>query len=301
MHTLEQGLNISDEEKRMSEWLDQSEYMDNPNIPGLEIGEQIHFNHVGCLAGKDTKKRMYVKRMPDGYVAYCHHCNKRGSTKSKDVVLQRSMMSHTKGPVNTVPGNVRAPDLRVALEDWTVDAVLWASSFGMPLDVVQRHGISYDAANNRMHIPVYNADGVHIYSQLRALPGDTTNIKYINVDERPEEEQYYKPMHYPTSFMTDGCILTEDVLSSIAVSRVSAYQPIALLGTTLCKHNALELLDKYKYIALWLDSDKAGTDAALKLSMMLRPFVDVTIICTDLDPKCHTDLAIDKILGDHGL
>ena len=161
----------------MSEWLDQSEYMDNPNIPGLEIGEQIHFNHAGCLAGKDIKKRMYVKRTHDGYVAYCHHCNKRGSTKSKDVVLQRSMIPHKKGPMSTVPGNVRVPDLKRDIHDWTVDAVLWASSFGMPLEVLQRHHIAYDASNNRMSIPVYDADGVHVYSQLRALPGYTTNIK----------------------------------------------------------------------------------------------------------------------------
>ena len=40
---------------------------------------QYSFNHEGCPAGVDTKKRLYVKVISNGnLVAYCHHCGNKG-------------------------------------------------------------------------------------------------------------------------------------------------------------------------------------------------------------------------------
>ena len=43
------------------------------------LNEQIHVNHIGCSAGTDTKKRLYIKKVSaNGYVYFCHHCDEKG-------------------------------------------------------------------------------------------------------------------------------------------------------------------------------------------------------------------------------
>ena len=51
---------------------------------GAQVGVEYRMNHVGCAAGEDTKKRLYMKLSESGVVMYyCHNCGKSFVTRNK--------------------------------------------------------------------------------------------------------------------------------------------------------------------------------------------------------------------------
>jgi DNA primase len=168
-----------------------------------------------------------------------------------------------------------------------------------PLSIEQfkAAGVTYDSYTGRACLPVYNDLGSLVYQQLRALTTDE-KIKYLNVDYRATNCQDTKPIAHFGCSLHNSCVLTEDIISAISI-RYAGYNAISLLGTSLSMQRALEVLRNYDRIYIWLDGDKAGTDAALKLIKMLGSLTTVTVINTSKDPKHYTTDEIELIIGEH--
>ena len=85
-----QEYNVS---KRNSDtWLDEDEFL---CFTPSAIGGQNNVNHVGCPAGTDRKRRLYIKRTAKGVVAFCHHCGKKGASIDTDLAKSWGRLDDT--------------------------------------------------------------------------------------------------------------------------------------------------------------------------------------------------------------
>jgi DNA primase len=95
-------------------------------------------------------------------------------------------------------------------------------------------------------------------------------------------------MHYSYHVganMTNGIILTEDLLSAIKLNRLG-YSTMALLGTKLHSEALNEILRKrYKRVLIWLDDDAAGHKAAQDIFKELAPVIVETRVQAYTQPK----------------
>lgn len=190
---------------------------------------------------------------------------------------------------NSLPGDydveLRTPhNLHVFPEDFTnelpdkVKAWLYVHHFS-PNDIIW-HDIGWSDCYQRMILHQHRQ-----WWEGRSFNKDS-KVKYLSASKK-------HPWTYLHHYQT-GIVIVEDIISAMRISKYS--NVIALRGTSLNEEHRRIVVANATNFKIWLDSDKAGTDAARKMRKHLELFGDVQVISSEKDPKCYSNGEILKII-----
>lgn len=225
-------------------------------------GEQIHINHVGCEAGTDHKKRLYIKRTEKGIVAYCHHCGQSGFIASDKGRLSTWLTKPTSKTTHTpFP----------TLVEMSIEGKMWLAKYYCDWTAKCFNGVLHE--KHLLALDLNDHAGNFVGVQLRNLRPDAVP-KYIT--------RYYDKdtPAQPAWFQGDGKTLyiTEDYLSAYRINRDTGFSALALLGTTMRDHTVGVIAAlNFETIVVWLDPDDAGVKGAKKLRKQLDYYLDRSV------------------------
>ena len=258
----------------------------NPELNNLREDEQVNINHYNCPAGRDTKKRLYVRKRDGGLIGFCHHCQSKGG--------KGGQKNHIRGRQATM----QHFDLKLPPDFTTqhmhVAGNAWLGKYGITALERQLYNIGWSEQCSRVILPVYAGTKLVAYQQRRVLPHDTLP-KYLTDKSRDVRH----PMFLGTKLVSgDTVVLTEDILSAIKVGR--QFASAALLGVTLSDDNLFELLRLgFKRFVILLDDDNFEVKRnQRKLLRRIENFAGVwKVTGHTTDPKEWTDQQIRERLA----
>lgn len=145
----------------------------------------------------------------------------------------------------------------------------------------------YSAKLDRVLIPIYDGDR-QVGLQGRALH-DWQKPKYLNLPTGG----MFETLIY--TYGNGVPVVTEDVLSAVAVGRVA--QGVSILGTRCNLDRAARIAALgHERVKLWLDDDRAGRKDTPNVRRMLElAGMAVDVIRSPTEPK-HTDAQLMKEL-----
>lgn len=244
-----------------------------PDSPG-----QVHVNHIGCPAGTDTRKRLYIRRSDDGYsiLAHCHNCGESGYV-FEDGFRSLKNIKRTTSNTNSSAASLSLPiDFEADPKGWSTYARAWVYQYGITDTEIKKYGIGYSANSNRVILPAWDNGELVGYQERRVHPKDT-GPKYLT---------HWKVKGYIWKDLTitkDVVVLCEDILSAIKIARHCS--SIALVGTHL-NHNHYHHVLPFKEVKIFFDNDNAEVKLkSLKLKRDLEVFVPTNIISIEKNPK----------------
>ena len=257
------------------------------------VGEQVNINHDNCPAGRDTRRRLYIKRTKDAVLAYCHNCNGHRvhctTTAIRPMALLEKLVRES-GDAELVQKEVVLPeDSTHLLADWPAAALSWLYQHGISNDDIRNNNIVWSPSWARVILPVYDG-GKLVFWQGRRIEGD--GPKYISV--RSARKPLFTAManHTSPAHLTKTVVLTEDYLSALRVAKSGVADAVALLGT----HGPDDLPERlrgYEKILIWLDHDLAGRIKATPLATRLRTATRAVVgLAAASEPKLHPDKEI---------
>lgn len=272
----------------MSYWIPKSEYM--PYVDNLDIDEQIMINHDNCPAGRDTRRRLGIKRTDDGYIAHCFNCGHRGYTVASLGHYKAAKRAGKSGGSKAVLGSGGSTPSRGLPEDcvgdteqWPPRARAWVFKYGLNGDDIAKYRLGYSELNQRVVLPIYRGGELDGY-QLRKIEDDDMRPKYMT-------EAYKKPLFWVSSEVLSSkpLVIVEDILSGIRVSKIC--NSVALLTATASRDviDWLVSTNASEYV-IFLDNDnRTVRKAQLALKNRLEVFAPTRIVTADKDPKEHTE------------
>jgi hypothetical protein len=256
------------------------------NAPS-NMGDQSHVNHIGCEAGVDTKRRLYIKRVEKGLLAYCHHCNQSGFAGDTTHRLSSWLVKRESSNKNNSKPIIAA---------LTTEGKVWLrNSFCVAEDTAHFNGIVGE--RSKVALTLYNQQAEPIGWQVRNLH---TNIgpkyltHYVNSSSKGDPNWFCKA--------SNVLVITEDYLSSYRIHKDTPCSAVALLGTNLSDKTLMQIHEiNYQTILIWLDPDEAGKEAAAKIYKKLTHFLPTTttiaIYGMDKEPKECTPAELKNILA----
>jgi len=227
----------------------------------LAIGEQINIDHEGCDAGVDRKKRLYIKHVVGGVVAYCHHCSDHGfwrELSTDGTVLRKWLFNETDDMprVRRTDGfNVRPKNVH------SVNIVNWLATHHVFPTIDEEDKHYFKEFLNELYLPIHTPANTQYGYQLRSF--DPTKPKY--------KTTYYRKLSAGVSWFnkdTEIIVITEDYTSAYRVWRDTPHASVALLKTSI-PDETINLLVHYKKVVIWLDPDEPGQKASLKILQRL--------------------------------
>lgn len=231
----------------------------------LLLGQQQRINHLNCPAGADSRQRLYIKRQGGKLLAYCHNCGGwgvRGINRRDVKAIDELLVEHESAQRNGHGELVLPEDKQMDPDTWPGEAANWVYKYGITRDEIIDHELCYSSAWNRVILPVYE-NGKLVFWQGRAV-NEWQDPKYISA------KSHAKAMFFAHANLASGrnkCIITEDILSAIKVSRWC--DSIALLGTSPDFDGLRDRLENYKRVGIFLDPDHAGHTKSIELEKRL--------------------------------
>lgn len=291
----------------LEDWID--------SVPD-NVGDQTHINH--CKPGKGNAK-LYIKRVENGAIAFCHHCGERGYASNRILeagsnATTRSLLAHstdypvgvdskpdetsgvlTRGMRGNVTKNIcvlpRDAVNRVAR--WSnADAKVWILKYGIPAHVVDAAGVCWSDFISSIIFPRY-LDGELVAYQTRRFPPDD-GPKYLT---RGDSNSPYDALRGPVG--GDTCVLVEDYVSALKVSQIV---PACPLGGTMIRDSQMRhLLKDYSRFIIMLDNDNWQVKMnQVKLAKRLGTYSSkVFVLSVTKDPKEYTLSELQKMLEDY--
>jgi len=223
--------------------------------PSSSPSGQLHFNHEGCPAGEDTKKRLYIKiphARPWERIAYCHNCGGSGYAKLRSDNWLGEYQTHTQfyaPDVSNRPSNNRF-NVEYNIDAWyNAQAERYIHGY-LSLEEIHKYAIGYTPDTQRLVYHSFYSDGSIGTTQYRAVYKGQ-KPKYLT-DRVPNKVQQCDPI--TDGSPSDTLVLTEDLLSSIVVHRAGVHT-MPCFGTHLPTEVLHNLSKKYKRIFVWFDND----------------------------------------------
>jgi len=255
------------------------------NAPS-NIGQQLHVNHVGCEAGIDTKRRLYIKRTDKGLVAYCHHCNESGFTRDNTDTRLSTWVNkqHTTAAKSSKP----------ILAALTTEGAVWLrTNYCNNWDKLF-NGIA--GQKHQVALTLLSPEGETIGWQVRNLLPNTIPkyiTHYIDDSKKGDAAWFYKS--------NKTLVITEDYLSAYRVHNDTGLNSVALLRTSISDKTLNQIYElNFENIVIWLDPDEAGikgtTHAYKKLNHFLPKQTKIAIYGNDKEPKECTPSQLSCIL-----
>lgn len=270
----------------------------HPEVLDLEEEEQVQFNHENCDAGRDTKKRLFVRKRDGGLVAYCHHCGLGGGSKGQRSYIKRGENLVVQRATLDLPR-----DITSAPEQCHVLHNAWLNKYRIEPSVAAWYKIGWSEQNGRTILPIYDGDKLIAYQRRHILPHDR-GPKYLTTRLAYGKHPAFKALTWASNSGFPGVlVLTEDILSAIKVSSVAAGW--ALLGTYLTPSVKDDIiLAGFHTVLVWLDDDNpAVQQAQRRIRRMLSPYVRVFNITKKdhgspiADPKTFSTTEISRVLA----
>jgi hypothetical protein len=265
------------------------------------IGEQTSRNHEGCSAGTDTKKRLYIKRVPGGILAYCQHCSYAGY----DVLRKTDEDADTLRRWIKNPDSVDLPivnrdnDVFQIWESYKDNKASWETQAWLERYHFKADNTAY-RFDNRGRVCLCIKD---MYSRFLGYQVRNPNTvpKYIS--------HYYAFRPLGGSWNIQGAhtlVITEDILSGLRIGEAS-YNSLALMGTVIKQHDEETLIKNskaFQRIILWLDADEAGVKGTKALWSRLKFLLPDTLIDVvsrlgiEKEAKQYPAASVAKIIGE---
>lgn len=254
----------------------------------LKAGRYIR---IECCA---HDKSLRVSNEERGYRAYCFRCGPRGFVAHGDFSIDQLHRRREEFAL-LQEAHVRLP------HDFTTEIppneAVWLYKAGISTELAKHYGFGFSQSLKRVVLPVYR-DSALIGFTARSTIG--AKPKYIERMASPSADVFVAdPAVRLPDALTDGpdLVVVEDILSAVRVGRV-ANRCAALLGTSSNTDQLSALLSGVRRIAVWLDPDRAGRVAALKLerTLALQGYETVRIR-TEQDPKRYSNREIRRLLS----
>ena len=244
------------------------------------LGEQVHINHDGCSAGTDTKRRLYIKRVERGLLAYCHHCSEKAFVRDTS-----SRLSSWITKSGTVTALKPLHPTTVFTDELSLEAKMWLLKYWCdPKDTKFFQGVKGrpTQAGLVLYDPEWNIKGM----QIRNLT--------------PEAKPKYITKMFDSINKDDACwfvkkpcftlVITEDYLSAYRIYKDAGCSSVALLKTSVSDRTLATIAEVDPIsVYVWLDPDDAGIkgakEAVKKLSYYLPKSTVVQNIGSELEPK----------------
>lgn len=256
------------------------------------VGQQVHINHTGCPAGTDRRKRLYIKRLPDRVVCYCHNCGGSGvkytSEDRRSLQTLRELRTKT---VEHLDGCTVPEGTVYDLRQWPKHALDWVLQYGLTTKHITTNRMGYSPVLDRVVLPVLSGDSV-VFWQARRLRGEDGQ-KYMSSKGHTKPKMFLR-----TKPNSNVWAVVEDYISAIKVADVC--NVCCLFGTVLDSETAMMLKSRgASEIRLWLDGDTAGASGAVGARKTLQlhyPEFAINIVHSETQPK-ETDLeTIERLL-----
>jgi hypothetical protein len=254
------------------------------------IGEQIHINHEGCEAGEDTKRRLYIKRVEKGVVAFCHNCQEkrfvRDSLSKTDRLSRVFHKPDTSMPV--LPRNISSE----IVDTIPPSGQMWLHKYGFHYVDTCFKGIR--GKEEQLALRLLDTSGDTIGWQVRNLDGKPPKyVTRFSVTDRGNNSWFTQ--------ISNTLVITEDYLSAYKVFKHTRFSSMALLTTSLSDNTLKSILDSnYTIIKIWLDPDEAGRQGTIKvlnkLSYFLPEGTKLQTILQDKEAKQSTAEEIRETL-----
>lgn len=281
------------------------------------VGEQIHIHH--CKTGRGNDK-LYIKRVENGAVAYCHHCGERGyasnrtlatgpfkgisSCKSPAITGKYDSSSYSSGGNRSSEGStgtdtgqvtrVSYPiDARNQVKLWTSnEAKIWILQYGLSMDDINAAGVCWSDKFSSILFPRY-LDGNMVAFQARRFPNEG-GPKYVTYGD---SASLYDALRGSTG--RDTLVLVEDYLSGLKVSQVAP--AFVLNGTGLKDSQLTYLLNDYSKFVIMLDNDNWQVKVSqLKLLKRISTFaMKASVVEVTKDPKEYELAELKTLLQDY--
>jgi len=248
------------------------------------IGDQVHVDHLGCPSGTDTKRRLYIKKVPGGILGYCHHCSGSGFVRLM-TPEGRDLSEWLKSKPIDVP-DVSTEDYKYAHHGLPYTGSrgdLWIHKY-LTDDLIDMRYINGNGNPDQVQLTLFTIE--HMFSIGKQVRNTVTCPKYITT-YRPDINRGDAAW-----FMGKENLLfiTEDYMSAYKIFKVTGVTTVALLKTTASDATIRQIQDfEPKEVVVWLDSDLAGVSGTTKLvkrlNYALPNYVAVNSVATPHDPK----------------
>ena len=263
----------------------------------LPMGHQVNINHDDCSAGRDSKKRLYIKRVVGGVVAYCHHCSDHGfwrELNTDGTILRKWLFNN----IEDMPRVINKDDKHLLRKPITSPEIInWLFNCYIAHDDKQITRF-FAQANKDLALTLINFNGWEIGYQYRNFSGSG-----------PKYTTYYFPnlkTNDTASWFINknkdcNLFITEDYTSAYRIFKDTEEHSLALLRTSIANDTiaAIEKLNP-KRIYVWLDDDEAGKKASSKIISRLRyclPIFVAEMSCEHKEPKEISPTTLRRFRG----
>lgn len=255
-----------------------------------EEGKEVNVNHENCPAGYDGKKRLYVKRVTGGIVAYCHHCGLAGyyvAGKSRLRPRKHVEVEATPEAPFELPKS-RVMNIGSGVNyNWLFTKYLEGRSDQVIADVLLYVREVPEIDGCPLMYGIHDRESNTNGYQLRWTDGRSPKTK-THLKTKPNLGSWFGRPDATT------LVLVEDPLSAVIISKtmLAAGTKVAVLclfGTRLAPA-IVPSLSGYHKIVVWTDNDSAGNKAADEIIKRLNYVYPSTLLynlSSEVQPKEH--------------
>lgn len=273
------------------------------------VGVPLRYDICPFCGEKISSKGFVVTKTRRGFVMFCHRCHakkfigsgtppysdclrtaKEAMSKTSTWTLRRHDSANSRGP------QVRECDVQFVklpldvTKELPTRAQLWLRKYHVTQEEINKYNICWSEMYQRLVLPVYRG-GRLVYWQGRYFGTNQDSPKYINTRNKRTEVWF----DTGGDDETHTVVLVEDILSAIAVSRVSGYRAVALLGCFISDEMISRLQSEGRQICVWFDLDKQCKSH--RYTKRLNVFgIKAKSIITTKDPKEYTPTEIKEFL-----
>ena len=231
--------------------------------------------------------RNNLARYSDGS-AWCFGCHYHEKpTVSRYVFDRVSQSSQARKADDEFP---RIPD--DAGTSFAGEAVEWLAKFHCSIPMAIKHGVLWSPSWRQLIYQLgsvwqaRNFDPEKLAKRKNFTSGDVNDCNHVYSSS--DGSSGGSTGHDPK------LVIVEDPLSALRIASVCDSMP--LLGSHLATHRLNAVAKLYSSLVFWLDSDKLKESREMAERAKLIG-LDIRVIHTSDDPKCHTDEQIKEILS----
>lgn len=236
---------------------------------------------IKCCGDKPSA---YVSNSAAGVrLGPCFRCGHREFKPHQGVTMAQlaAWRAEDKATGTTMP-DLSPPDL------WPQASLVWLGKAGVSVHMAVEHGAGWSEKTQRFVLPC----------QIHGVPTGAFTGRSLD----PARPKYVQGGQLGSLGVwiggpeTSDVVFVEDVLSAWRVAD-AGYTACAVLGTSFRPRVLEAALVGKSTAAVWMDPDKAGDAAAVKLRHALRLYdVCVRKIKSKLDPKYHSRYQIQRYM-----
>lgn len=242
--------------------------------PALRIDQQININHEDCPAGRDTKARLYIKRVAHSHMFYCHNCGSCGVQHTGSDIMRAADLTGDTTEAEVKIGRRPDPNLVAPFREWPMWAKAWWWGCELVEADAETYGAGYLPTSSGLFLPL-GGRGVIKYA--------SGAVRYREMCWNPLDREVLRNNFY------SPVVIVEDPVSAYKVHKAGG-NSFCLFGTKADERDLSTIIPE-KGAVVWLDADTAGYTAAVKLHTTLAPLLP-TATCNDGQPK---DIELEEL------